>query len=206
MNWFIEHLQIIIAAAAAIAYFINRSRGTPDAENGTTSSGSPHEAQAQAERTRQIQEEIRKKIAARRAGAGETVQPPTATRERVPPLVRPTQIPPLDPFGGPMRRIIKEIEAAAQKSFEPQPDPEAAARAATLERQKTLAAEMRALEAQRLEEQRRVRAIALATKRRPITSLAGATASDVRSGLRDPRELRRAIVLREILGAPVGLR
>lgn len=209
MKWVLEHLQIIIAAAAAIAYFINKSRGAteerPDGNKRETSAA--HESEEQAERTRRVQAEIRRKIAERR-GVGSEQSQPAAARERIPPLVRPTQTPPLDPFGGPMRRIIRELEEAAEKRFEPQPDPEEAARAAVLERQQRLAAEVRALEAERLEEQKRTQEIVAMARvaRANADRPALVPVVDVRSGLRNARELRRAIVLREILGAPVGLR
>ena len=159
----------------------------------------------QAERTRRVQEEIRRKIAERRGSAAD-VRPSPTVRERIPPLVRPAQTPPLDPFGGPMRRIIRELEAAAEKRLEPQPDPEEAARAAVLERQQRLAAEMRALESARLAQQRRAGEIAVAAAKAPSRIARFPAGGDVRAGLRDPRELRRAVVLREILGAPVGFR
>jgi len=167
----------------------------------------PRESEEQVERTRRVQAEIRKKIAERRGGGVEQ-RPSTTIRERIPPLVRPAQTPPLDPFGGPMRRIIRELEEAAEKRLESQPDPEEAARAAAVERQQRLASEMRVLEAQRLAEQKRAQGIAAMTKRTQSDSvrLGSLPADDIRSGLRDPRELRRAIVLREILGAPVAFR
>lgn len=105
-----------------------------------------------------------------------------------------------------MRRIIRELEQAAEKRLEPVPDPTEAARAAALERQQRLAAEMRALEAERLAQQQRAQEImAVRNKVVPI-SHAPIPMGSVRADLGNRRELRRAIVLREILGAPVALR
>ena len=122
MTWVLEHLQILIGVAAAIAYFLNRAR----VESGGAGRASGETDEARAERTRQLQEEIRRKIAERRAAAGEatTAAGSARTRERVPPLVRPAEVRPIDPFGGPTRRIIREFQEAAEKQFEPEPERE----------------------------------------------------------------------------------
>jgi len=211
MNWVLEHLQILIGVAAAIAYFLNRSRA--DAGEAGRASGETEEARA--ERTRQLQDEIRRKIAERRAAAGEAppLQPAAGAgrvRDRMPPLVRPTQVPPIDPFGGPMRRIVREFEAAAEKQFEPEREREReeAEHKAVLARQEKLAEEMRALEAARVAEQRRAAELAARKREERETAGRGRVGSPVSLSeqLRDPRELRRAFVLREVLGAPVALR
>lgn len=207
MNWVLEHLQILLGIAAAIAYYLNRRRAAAaNAEAERPAQAGGQVSDEQAERTRRVQEEIRRKIAERRGTAREAAdrQP---TRERVPPLVRPTQVPPLDPFGGPMRRIVRKIEEAAAALEQRVEDPEAAAaKTAELARQAKLAEQLRELEAARAAHERRAAEITLAKKKRAETRPVPAVFGDVRAVLRDPREIRRAVILREVLGPPVGLR
>jgi hypothetical protein len=151
---------------------------------GDTTSSSPRAPEvhdpALAERTRRVQEEIRRKIAERRG----TVAPPaSAAREttREPPVV----------YG------------------EPPPEPVwTVSNAAVLERQQQLADQMRALELARVAEQRRAVNVAatLKTAAESETGMLAASRDGLLADLRDPASLRRAFVLREILGAPVGLR
>jgi hypothetical protein len=205
MNWVLEHLQLLIGAAAAIAYYLNRRRTSADGAARPAQARGP-DSEEQAERTRRVQEVIRRKIAERRGRAPDVVERRTA-RERMPPLVRPTQVPPLDPFGGPMRRIIRKIEDAAAKLDQPIDNPEAGAKTSELVRQAKLAEQLRELEVARVAQERRAAEIALVKiKRRAETRPMPAVFGDVRAVLRDPRELRRAVILREVLGPPVGLR
>jgi hypothetical protein len=203
MNWVIEHLQIIIGVAAAIAYYLNRRR-TAAAEENTAAPTS--ESLEREERTRQIQAEIRRKIAERRAETAPTS--PKQIRTGLPPMIPPTRVPPIDPFGGPMRKILKEIERAAQPEAPPQYDPTVSETAAVLERQKALQEQLRTLEAARAAEQRRAAEI-VAARHAPRPTVAPAATfepGDLRARLRDPKELRRTIVMRELLGPPVALR
>jgi hypothetical protein len=196
MKWAIEHLQIIIAVAAAIAYWLNQRRQAK-AEDQPASPRQASDAEEHAERTRRVQEEIRRKIAERR---GEILPPstsvPAAPRERRPKLLPPLNVPPLEPFGGPRHR----------RPEPPTPPVDDAAERAALERQARLAEQLRALEAARQAEQRRAAEIAV-RRAQPVAAAGPRDArADWRDKLRDPGELRRAIVLREILGQPVGLR
>ena len=208
MNWILEHLQVLIGAAAAIAYLLNRSRASSQEQPKQPRRGlrEASDDQEQAERTRRVQDEIRRKIAERRAEASGSGQP-RAPRDLVPPVMRPANLPPIDPFGGPMRRVVRKIEEAAAKLEERVDDPEASARAAELARQAKLAERLRELERARVAEERRRTEILAA--RRQLDSVSQPTrvaAGEIHRALRDPRELRRAFILREILNRPVGLR
>jgi hypothetical protein len=80
--------------------------------------------------------------------------------------------------------------------------------AAEVERQQRIADELKQAEESRLLAQRRAEALA-ADKRAEAESEAAlrSVARDrVMGDLSDPQSLRRAFVLREVLGAPVGLR
>jgi hypothetical protein len=138
---------------------------------------------AMSERTRRIQEEIRRKIAERRGAAGSAP-------------------PPLEPMGEPVfESPVPEEEPPVEPAF-------SSSQSAIMERQQQLADQMHALEASRLAEQRRA-AQTLAAVKTAAESEGGLLAGsrgDLLADLRDSRSLRRAFVLREVLGAPVGLR
>lgn len=218
ISWLLSHVGVIVFLVVAVSAVRNMIRVARRGQEG--GAAAPRRALSEdddpeaAERTRRVQEEIRRKIAERRASAAEAEAAatremvsgqPRPLSERLPPLVRPTRVPPLDPFGGPMRKIVRKMEEAAETaSARLEPDEEAETKAA-LERQRKLADELRALEAARKMEEQRAAAIA-AMQRAEEPGLAISGRRDLREQLRDPQELRRAVVLREILGAPVGLR
>lgn len=215
MKWVLEHLQILIGIAAAIAYVLNHARAAKAQQDEPPVRDAAEEELA--ERTRRVQEEIRRKIAERR---GEVAPAPTATtleragERTAPPLLRPAELRPIDPFGGPkpLRRPMGEtMERDVDPAFEERRRAEeATAHRAVLERQERLAEEMRALDAARAAEQRKAAEI-LTRRREQAAAMAtreprAAVSAGLVDALRDPQELRRAIVLREVLGAPVALR
>ena len=109
-------------------------------------------------RTREIQERIRRQIAERRGGQSPAATPPQAREVQPPPLARAetTQLP--EPFGGPLGRMLEELQKRAQPQPEPAtPPPVISVRANTaeLERQAQLAGELRALEISRSDAKRR---------------------------------------------------
>lgn len=218
MKWLLENLGLVIVVIIAAVSFLRGVFQTlkGDAEKPPRRARPEFEDPEAAERTRRVQEEIRRKIAERRTGeSGEVFEQPApevfdAPRERIPPLVRPTQTPPVDPFGGPMRKIVRKLEEAAEaaeRRFELADD---GAAQAALERQRRLEEQMRALEAAREAERRRAAEIAAAVRQDERGAARGVRVPSpvmgLRAQLRDPGELRRAIVLREVLGPPVGLR
>jgi hypothetical protein len=211
MSWILEHLQILIGVAAAIAYFINRRKHS-EAETETppprSASNAGESSYEQAERTRRVQDEIRRKIAERRGAVpGVPVNP--ASKSRIPDLVPPPRVPPLDPFGGPMRRILRKIEEAAEQATPAPSAQESAAATNELARQRMLEERMREMEATKLvrENQLRTQVALLAKKRSGLNEpSASLPIGRLSRALRSPQELRRAIVLREVLGPPVSLR
>lgn len=201
MDWILEHLKVVIAIAAAIAYWLNSQRKAGADERDDEDSGA---AGTDAnERTRHLQEEIRRKIEERRRGQ------PAAPSSMPPPVVRPRANLPMPPFGGspepqPAMRRATELwqereavrkEAAAETN---------AHTAAVLERQERLAEELRALEAARITA--RKRAAELAATQTAAVAREQASAQTLAGDLRDARDLRRAVIWREVLGPPVGLR
>jgi hypothetical protein len=132
------------------------------------------------ERTRRIQEEIRRKIAERRGA--------TAATEALP--VGPGMEPPIVPLEQPAEPVLVASDAAV------------------LERQKQLADQLRRLEESRVLSARRVAQVTadLKTESESERGMFAASHGELLADLRDPVSLRRAFVLREVLGPPVGLR
>lgn len=213
MNWISEHLQLILAVAGGLAYWLNQRREAEVAREAEKNPPPASLAEADAEdpyRAEKVREEIRRKIAERRGGAPlpEPVraEPPLVEEKKLslPPLARP--LAPTDTFGGPSRPLVRRTEtprpvAPAPAPVTPTLAPEAYA--AALERQEQLATKMRELAEQRALASRKAAAVAETAAAVAQSALAG---HELRHDLRDPRSLRRAMVLREILGAPVALR
>jgi len=198
-------IQILFVVAGVIAYWLNqRAREKAGEEPDYDGDGIPERrAQqreiaptsrdgtdpAQAERLRRIQDDIRRKIAERR---GEIAPPP------MPPEVvifqEPEQV-----FRAPVAQPPLRPDAFAHEDSD------------SLERQRKLSEQMERLEAQR-REARRLAETTFSTQRQ--TAAAAALSPRAESGrrpsvtaeLRDPRALRRALVLREVLNEPVALR
>ncbi len=203
MEWILDHLQIVIAVAAAIAYWLNQRRQAQSVDDEEDRMESPHrdfnsDPEEEA-RTRRIQEEIRRKIA-ERAGGGPIYVPPPAPEP--PPLFR-TETSAPRPVAEPLpqREFTRQVEPSPMA----QPPAYQVSTAAILERQLQLEEQMRELETARKAAQRRAASVAANT-----AVFAPAAASERNVGLladlHGGRNLRRAIVLREILGPPVGLR
>jgi hypothetical protein len=205
MDWILSHLQVVIAVAAAIAYWFNQQKTAAREDKDKTAPESNPFEQASTEggddeRTRRVQEEIRRKIAERR---GTAPQPPAAPRPTgqpvAPPYVAPRPVA-REMMGGLRERLEAKLAEARAKS-------EAAAQEARRQREE----EERALEAERLATQLRATEIAAqaALASAAIRPAETKNAREVRpwpSELRDPQSLRRAMILREVLGPPVGLR
>lgn len=210
MSWIFEHLQLILVIAGVIAYWLNqRSKeqagedadydgdGNPE-RRGTSRDLTPVSRDGvdpeQAERVRRIQEEIRRKIAERR---GELVPPPIE-REEVPVFVEREFV---APTPAPVR--VPTVSAQERERAFAHDD------SAALERQRKLAEQMEELEARR-RETRRLAATTFPTARQTAAAsretVAAGARRPVAAELRDPRALRRAMVLREVLDAPVALR
>lgn len=215
MSWILEHLQIIVFVAGAIAYWLNqRARekageqadydgdGIPEATTRplvpSSRDGSDPE---QDERVRRIQEEIRRKIAERQGRAPAPAAPAPGPTEFDPlrELLRPVLGEP-QPEAPPPVPVVEIREAY---------DPDQAA----LERQRKLAEQLEELETRRAEARRTAESTrknsAYDLPSTPKASAPGSVSADsgtVRDSLRSARSLRRAIVLREILDRPVALR
>jgi hypothetical protein len=191
MDWVFEHFRLIVIVGGAIAYWLNQRRKAKEEEEAarTIAPSKPNApVNDEAERVRRIQEEIRRKIA-----------------ERVGGVTRPVSAPP--PLKTAPQPTLRREQTAAEAYTETQAEAEqlVAADQAMLERQQMLAAKLRELKEQRREHDRPSEVFAEKTA---IAMAASGTAvrGSLLADLREPASVRRAIVLREVLGTPVGLR
>ena len=203
MEWILENFGKLLPVLLAVLYFwLNSKRRRPNAQEAEESDGS--DGSDEAERARRIQEEIRRRILERQRGgsSGSYVEPPVLVEESL----HQTQ-----------ERQVRHAEHGdlhemAHGGFEV-PDP-AQEQREILERQARLAERLE--EARRLAEARkasgvRVQAKTGSTRRRSanppsvdwaVNPLRAALLRD----LRGRTGLKRAILLREVLGEPVGLK
>lgn len=186
MNWVFDHLQLVIAIAGAIAWWLNQKKQTP-ADEAAPPKERTFDDPELAERTRRIREEIQRKIEQRAKGYA-TEQPRLPRAEATePPVVREVVVTRTAPE---MRRGMSQVETQRQAEI--------------LEQQAALAEKLR-------------EAALLKTAALKRTEFEAATAdhsgvarslsrSTVLDDLREPAALRRAFILREVLGRPVALR
>jgi hypothetical protein len=213
IEWILEKLPVVIFVVVFLGQIVRgllRSRGE------RTEPPPRHDELEEQRRATEIQKEIRRKIAERRAGREQQPAEHEAREDRqsAPPVIvrrDPTAIPLPEPFGGPVKRMLEEFERRAHPTPRAEPPlvvAKSERRHAELERQERLAEELRALEETRLLAQRRVANLAAAkqVEARSERGLRTAARGRVLEDLQDPESLRRAFVLREVLGPPVGLR
>ena len=182
MAWFFQllPLAVFVIVVISIVRTVMRLAGRMEQPSRTPTLPGDFDPEAAA-RTRRIQEEIRRKIAERR---GELVAPETSLAESEPESPSPTT-----------PAMLREEPPLMDNM------------AAVMERQRELADQMRALEAARVREQR-LASVATATVQAETDRAASvvATREGLFADLRNPQTLRQVIVLREVLGTPVGLR
>jgi len=215
MEWILEKLPILIFIAVFIAQIVRGIKRSREVKPAPPPRG---DSLDEIRRAQEVQGEIRRKIAERRSEPfREAVpeprgsQPPPVARPAPPVVVQrdPTAIP--DPFGGPIKRMLEELERRAQ----PAPPPPAPAappvlvnRTAELERQEQLAEDVRVLDETRVLVERRARkaADAKVLEAGSMPALRTAARGRLMADLHDRESVKRAFVLREVLGTPVGLR
>jgi len=201
MDWLLNHPQIIVFLAFfVIVTLANRSaakkaRAAKEARLRQPNAGAP--TATDADRARQAQEEIRRKILARMQAAGAQQRPAAMPRPAEPSITRATARaipraattpPPL-----PLARQSSVAPAFAQKNAADDPSDESYREASDEITQ--LAAMAKNAEANR------------DADFAPDTFADATTALDeLNAALRAPGALRRAVILREILGTPLGLR
>ena len=203
MRWLLENPQILFLLAGAIAYWLNERRKAKELKREMEEElhREPTEEEM-AERTRQIQEEIRRKIEERQ-GDSPVARParaePARTAER---SSQGAESPP--PLPTSRTVLVSSSEAPGAAELE-----------RVMEEQRRYAEQL-----ERLEAAQRARAAGIEAGAAPLSMAAYSMAAgrsevsrrtdrradSVLVGMRDREALRRAIVLREVLGAPKALR
>ncbi|MBI3884995.1 MAG: hypothetical protein HY302_04620 [Opitutae bacterium] len=189
MDWILDHIGWLLVAAGAIAQMLMKKKGQTADDDEAAPREETFEDPMLAERTRKIREDIQRKIEERRRGGA-------LTRPEAPPEIAPESVRELPP-------VVQEVFASPRQLRETADRHETERHAEMLEEQATLADQLRQAQAMK----------AGALKRAGFeTKISDADETNDRSRgalvgeLRDPAALRRAFVLREILGPPVALR
>jgi hypothetical protein len=206
LEWLMEKLPVLVFVVVAIFQIgraVLKSR-TAQAEH-----EEEFDESSEQRRGREIQERLRRTIAARR-GQTEGAPGPLTEPDELPPVIAAETMPiPADSVDGPFKRR----QATFERDVAPVPAPTLARpaieqRNAELERQSQLAEQMRQLaETRELVRRRAVHVAAdAAATARSDTARRIVSRANLLGDLRRPESLRRAIVLREVLGPPVGLR
>lgn len=195
IQWALDNLFTLLIIGGVLAQLFQAIRSKKNPES-APEEAPPKEYESEdpalAERTRQIREEIRRKIAERQRG-GESggvpvpeLVPEPAADEEPPPLIREVRLEPVSPAAQAHPRLD------AQRAAE------------ILEQQAALADRLRQVDEMKASAVRRAafEASTVSPDAGQRQQRRGALLDD----LHDPVALRRAFVLREVLGPPVGLR
>jgi hypothetical protein len=208
----LDHLDILIPLIAVLLWFLNRRRSDADNEDAEQPRSAPFEMEdtdPEAEqRARRIQEEIRRRIAERqREDQGPVVVPPTLLAADTPPEQRDRS----RSMPRPVSEGALRPAPAARSEVPPVVAAPVATSANVLAYQQQMEEQWRAIERARREAERLRRespyALASPMPRRgePAPAPVASLRSMVLSDLREPGSLRRAVLLREVLGPPKGL-
>ncbi len=201
LQWVLDNLWTLLIIAGVLAQLLqavrNRKEQGGDAPEADLA---PRDDQFEdpelAERTRRIREEIQRKIAERQRGGAPAAEaepapwePEPAPFEEPPPVIRETR-PERAPEPAPMPAYATRVET--QRAAE------------ILEQQAALADRLRQAQDMKVAAQRRAAFEAASVS--PIMQARQVARGALLDDLRSPEALRRAFVLREVLGPPVGLR
>ncbi|MBP8255912.1 MAG: hypothetical protein KAX37_01215 [Opitutaceae bacterium] len=217
MDWIFEHIQFIAIVAGVIAYWINQRKrhkagesadydgdGVPDVPQTRKLGDRNTPDAAQSERERQIRGEMLRRIAERRGAGSPPALPsePPAPIRRVPaePLEAPRPV-----SANPIEEMLRRAAEAMRRSAEAAKTEADAAEKAERRRLRKLREQALALEEERRQAVAQVTEVATPS----LLSIDSTRENRVRSALlrdlRGSENLRRAMVLREVLGPPVGL-
>jgi len=204
VDWIFDNIFIIAIIGSAIARWLSGLK-----EDSSDSSSGERPARGavdveQAERNRRLREEIRRKREQRRGG--QTVAPAEAVEPAKPAydphLPEQQQIPPI------LREMLGIPQEPQTVVVTPTPPPVPEVNP-VLDRQQRMEQEMAELEIKRREADALARKAGVGQggpRRRRAKSTSDLSERDFLATLRNPQQARRAILLREILGKPVGLR
>ena len=191
MRWLLDNLWIVVVIAGVVAQLLKAARGQPAAdETAPEPEGKTFDDPELADQTRRIREEIRRKIEERTRGGA--LPPPAETAAEPEPPIQ-IELPPV------IREIlIPQVAAPAASRAGQMRMAEEAERQNARAEQLREAEQMKAAAARRAEFEAR-----MADAETAARTQARAT---VLEDLHDPAALRRAFILREVLGPPIALR
>ncbi len=200
MRWLLENPQLLVIIGGAIAYWLNERRKAKEKQEMSEEASREPTDDEMAERTRRIQEEIRRKIEERQGRAPRPAAFDEAEEEEEN-VEGPKTVPPPLPQPRPVLVSAEEAPGAAelervmeqQRRYAEQLDRLAAAERSSQAAAATPGAALLSMAAYDMR-------AAEVSAGRQSPQLAGMLA-----GLHDRELLRRAIVLREVLGAPKAL-
>ena len=193
IDWLLRHPVLIFLIVAGASSLIKKLKSSADESSAPQSRPQPYDDTEDAERTRRLQEEIRRKIAERR---GQIPAPPPLPSKVPPPLF------PVPSWAEPKeeRSPYKVEEPVARVETVPVADP-------ILAQQRELAEQLAAIKtAQHVEVNRASWQISKPAETEAEAVIARADDVYGLRELRNARSLRKAIILREVLGPPVALR
>jgi len=216
VDWIFEHIQFIAIVAGVIAYWVNQRRrakegesadydgdGIPDIAERRKSAERTRQDPGQAERERQIREEMRRRIAERRGEGPPPLLPSTSSESSRPAAGHLDAPRPVSQ--SPIEEMLRRAAEALRSREEAERAEAAAAEKAERRRLRQLRDQAAALEKERQQELARAAEIARA-QAPAVESLRGDAAREsLLRDLRGAENLRRAFVLREVMGPPVGL-
>jgi len=185
MDWVFEHLQVVILVAVAIAAALQKLK---QSRTLTGAELPPAADDNEAERTRRIQEEIRRRILERR---GQAPTPPLAEDQG-------PAFPPAPPMIDEVRPVVVPAPVLVPLGLAPMPDFLVEA-----ERQRLLKARMEELQST---EWARLQTVPAAFHNAPSEEPGAVRGNELIAALRSGAGLRQAMVLREIIDPPLGLR
>lgn len=197
--WFLDNLDTLVPIIIALLYFIGASRAKKKDEE-DTEGPSPDAS----ERARKIQEEIRRKILERQ-GKGRAPAQPVAPRAPEP-VFEPAFEP--DPSPVPPRPFQEPVYEESKAESFPEPEPFVFDAPDPYE-EKRREIEEKLKQAREMAKKAELagKKVALSERSRgPDRRFISRAKNPVLDGLDDAVSIRRAIVLKEILDTPVGLR
>jgi len=205
VSWLLGNREIMVGVFMLIAWVVRMTGLSKEKQKSATQTKQSTSGDSEEfERTRRVQDEVRRKISERRSGNFNLPNSVPSEREPAPPLMAPRPIAssPAEIFGEFLQRRVAEpepIQVEAQIS-----DQELEA---SLERQKVLEEKMRQLSAAAREANLSVAERESNTQASEAFDIPNLSKSfSWISELRDPSTARRAMVLREVLSPPVALR
>lgn len=203
MDWIFDNIIIIAIIGSAIARWLSGRKEDDANSSPTNQSGRDNVDIEQLERNRRLREEIRRKREQRQRG-----QTPSSMESAAP--ARPEYDPnvPEQPQLPPVLREMLGIPEQPEPVRAPTPPPVPEINP-VLERQQRMEQELAELEIKRREAEAMARKAGVGQgtpRRRRAKRTSELSERDFLATLRDPQQARRAILLREILGKPVGLR